>query len=263
MFKGKWITTKEFVNLPVINVYHKEHDRREIPKSPAELMNNHSRFRKTFISDDCSAKYSINISADDYYKLYVNGIFVCQGPASNSHDKYYYNTCDISKYIHGGKNVIAVHVYYQGYVNRVWNSADNRQGLIADVFRNDEFLFGTDSSWVYDYAKEYTDGGTTGYETQFLENIDFNLAVPDWNKADFDDSDYLPAVVKADDDHIFSGCVPTVVVYSVKPALVKKLADNHFFVDMGKEYTGQLHFTAKGNKGDKVIIRCIDTIDER
>ena len=225
-------------------------------KTPQALMNNHCRFRKTFEVKNADSEYTINISADDYYKLYVNGSFVCQGPASSRHDKYYYNTVNITPYIIPGKNVIAVHVYYQGYINRVWNSGDNRQGLIADVINGGEFLFGTDDSWVYDYAREYTDGGTTGYETQFLENIDFNLAVPDWNRSDFDDSGYTPAVAKTDDDHAFFENVPTVDVYTVSPKAVKKLGTGHWFVDMGKEYTGQIHFIANGTKGQKVIIRC-------
>lgn len=254
-FNGKWLTTEEFATLKTIDVYHKERNRVELEKTPAHLMNNHTKFRKVFEAQQ-GKKYTINISADDYYKLYVNGKFVCQGPASSRFDKFYYNRADITPYIVSGKNVIAVHVYYQGYINRVWDSGDNRQGLIADVFADDVFAFGTDKSWVYTYSKEFVDGGTTGYDTQFLENIDFNLAEPDWNKADYDDSAYLPAVEHIADDHKFMDCAPVVDVYNLKPQLVKELAPGHLFVDMGKEYTGQLHFIAKGSKGEKVIIRC-------
>ena len=256
MFKGKWITTKDFVYLTPINVYRKETDSYRPEKTHQHLMNNHCRFRKKFTVENSCCRYKINISADDYYKLYVNGRFVCQGPAANVHTKYYFNTFDITEFVKEGDNVIGVEVYYQGYINRVWNSGDNRQGLIADVFRDDEFVFGTDESWLYTYAREYIDGGTTGYETQFLENIDFNLANPYWNKVNYDDSCYINAIIKTDDDHVFCGSVPTVDVYTVKPVLVKQLSPTHLFVDMGKEYTGYLHFTVRGNKGEKVIIRC-------
>lgn len=262
MFSGKWITTKEFYSLEPLDIYSKELNRKTVKNTPAHLMNNHCRFRKKFIADN-SASYTINISADDYYKLYVNGKFVCQGPASNRADKYYYNSADITPYVIQGENVIAVHIYYQGYINRVWNSGDNRQGLIADVFENEKLFLSTDKSWVYDYAKEYTDGGTVGYDTQFLENIDFNLATPGWNLPGFDDSMYINAIESDKDDHIFSACVPTVDVYSVKPAMVKKIAPGHLFVDMGREYTGQLHFVACGKKDEKVIIRHgEETLDE-
>lgn len=254
-FNGKWITTREFSHLSPIDVYHKQYDVKEIEKTPKNLMNNHCLFRKVFVALE-DGRYTMNITADDYYKLYINGTFVCQGPASSRYDKYYYNTVDITPYLISGENVIAVHVYYQGYINRVWNSGDNRQGLIADVIKDGKFLFGTDSSWLYNYANEYTDGGTTGYDTQYLENIDFNLAEPDWNKLGFDDRRYIPAVVHTDDDHVFFECVSTVNVYTISPKEVRKLGAGHWFVDMGKEYTGQIHFIAKGVKGQKVIIRC-------
>ena len=254
-FKGKWITTKEFNKLLPIDIYHKEYDRRELAKTPKELTNNHCYFRKSFIAEE-NGTYIINISADDYYKLYVNGSFVCQGPANSRHDKYYYNAIDITSYINSGKNLIAVHVYYQGHISHAWCSGDNRQGLIADVINDGTFLFGTDETWLYDYACEYINEEITGYETQYLENIDFNLAVSDWNKLNFDDSQYNAAVINDNDDHVFYECVPTVDVYTLSPEKIKKLAIGHWFVDMGKEYTGQIHFIAKGEKGQKVIVRC-------
>lgn len=254
-FNSKWITTKEFNELSPIDIYHKEYDKRELPKTPDDLMNNHCHFRKCFKAFSRKS-YKMFISADDYYKLYINGEFVCQGPASSGASEYYYNTVDITPYMKEGENLIAVHVYYQGLINRVWNSGDNRQGLIADIFCDDKFYFGTDESWGYAYAKEYVSGGKIGYSTQYLENIDFNLATPLWYKNGFDDSFYLPSVVRKDDDHVFSVEVPTLQIYTLKPAVIKKLKDGHFFIDMGKEYTGQIHFKVKGNKGERIIVRC-------
>lgn len=117
-FNSKWITTKEFNELSPINIYHKEYDKREMPKTPDELMNNHCHIRKCF-EGKVGKSYKMYISADDYYKLYINGEFVCQGPASGYVEEYYYNTVDITPYIKDGKNLIAVHVYYQGFINRV------------------------------------------------------------------------------------------------------------------------------------------------
>lgn len=47
-FNSKWITTKEFNELSPIDIYHKEYDKRELPKTPDDLMNNHCHFRKCF-----------------------------------------------------------------------------------------------------------------------------------------------------------------------------------------------------------------------
>ena len=76
-------------------------------------------------------QYLLDITADDYYKLYVNGHFAGQGPAPAYPEQYYYNIIDITSWLQEGKNVLAVHLYYQGLVNRVWNSGDGRFAMAA------------------------------------------------------------------------------------------------------------------------------------
>ena len=78
-------------------------------------------------------KALLRITADDYYKLYINGKFITQGPAPAYNFHYYYNEIDVSEYLNKGENTIAVHTYYQGLTNRVWVSADYRQGLVFDL----------------------------------------------------------------------------------------------------------------------------------
>jgi len=260
--QSKWITTPEYVSLTPINVFHKEWDAAPFGKTPDEINNTHCRFRKTFTLTE-KGKYTIDISADDYYKLYINGRFVCQGPASGYAEHYTYNHTDITSYLQDGENVIAVDVFYQGLINRVWNSGDNRQGLVCDVCRDGTFLFGTDESWKYVYAKEYVSGGVaSNHNTQFLENIDFRLAEPDWNTLTYDESRCLPAVINENDDHILTDCAPCLSVYTVFPASVKTLGAGHLFIDFGKEYTGQIHFTAKGSCGDTVTLHFGEELNE-
>ncbi len=244
MFNSKWITAKEFNLLNPIDIYHKEHDKKTLPETPDELKNSRCRFKKIFLAKTGS-NYKIKISADDYYKLYINGNFVCQGPAPAYEDSYYYNEADVTGFVSDGENLMEVEVYYQGCNNRVWNSADNRQGLIADVFENGEYILGTDDTWQYTYIKEYYGSPVIGYKTQYIENIDFNKA----------ERCYENAVINEKDEHKFSKCVPTVSVYTLKPESVKKCGKAHYIIDMGKEYTGQLRFALKGEKNEKVILR--------
>ena len=107
-FHSEWITTHEFAPLLPINIFHKEHDEIVIPESP--IKNNHVHFRKK-IFIGAHKQVTINISADDYYKLYINGVFVAQGPASAYATSYNYNHLDITSYLQEGENIIAVHVY--------------------------------------------------------------------------------------------------------------------------------------------------------
>lgn len=252
-FLSNWITTSDFIDLKPIDMFHKENDKKDLPES--KYKNYHVHFRKKFVLEDTENVF-IDISADDYYKLYLNGAFVCQGPAPAYPSDYKFNRINLSPYLKKGENVIAVHVYYQGLINRVWVSADNRQGMIADVYKDGKFLFGTDETWHYSIAKEFC-GDTVGYETAFLENIDFNLEEKGWTNIDFDDSAYENAVLKCDADYKFADKpADTLDVYKKMPEKIIKIDKGKYFVDFGEEITGQFYMKVKGYKGQKVRILC-------
>ena len=107
-FSSKWITTSDFYGLDIINLFHRQFDKIEIPESP--IKNYHVHIRKKFTLDDFTEAF-INISADDYYKLYINGKFVAQGPEAAYIDSFAYNKIDISSYLNKGENIIAVHLH--------------------------------------------------------------------------------------------------------------------------------------------------------
>ena len=71
-FKSVWICAKEFAQLKPIDVFHKQIADVEIEKTPENLKNTHCYFRKSFEAKT-GDRYTLNISADDFYKLYVNG----------------------------------------------------------------------------------------------------------------------------------------------------------------------------------------------
>ncbi|TVY07865.1 Bacterial alpha-L-rhamnosidase [Paenibacillus cremeus] len=229
---------------------------------PEELKNKHMLVRKTFTLDGIPEQAYIDITADDYYKLYINGQFVAQGPAQGYPFHYYYNRIDVRPYLTAGSNVIAVHVYYQGLVNRAYNSGDLRQGLIAELVVDGTLKLGTDASWKYASAEEYVSGGTTGYETQFLENIDSRLAIREWQQVSFDDRDWLEAAETQTDHQLFLQPTPVLSVYSRAPETITTLGKGHYLVDFGTELTGQLAMNAKGTLGQVIEIRCSEELEE-
>ena len=130
-FTGKWITDGIFASREPRNVFHRQLQKISLP--PDEHSNSHILFRKKFVLSKAEKVGKAYITADDFYKLYINGKFVAQGPAPAYHNCYNYNEIDITPYLCEGENVIAVHTYYQGLINRVWQSGDYRHGLIMDV----------------------------------------------------------------------------------------------------------------------------------
>ena len=144
-FQGVWITSQEFAGLEPVNVFHRQLDKVEIKSVGSQ--NSHILFRREF-EIEAGKRTFIYISADDYYKLYINGSFVCQGPAPGYPFHYYYNKVEITDYIKAGRNVIAVHSYYQGLINRVWVSGDDRHGLILDVEQEGKTILSSDESFL-------------------------------------------------------------------------------------------------------------------
>jgi alpha-L-rhamnosidase len=74
----------------------------------------HLSFPKSVDLPTKPAKFTIHVSADNRYKLYVNHTLVSLGPARG--DTYYWNyeTVDIAQYLTGGKNTIAALVWNDG-----------------------------------------------------------------------------------------------------------------------------------------------------
>ena len=89
------ITDSRFANTVPLPVFHRENEPFD-NRHPAEYENRHILFRRAFSLDRLPGEAVLSISADDYYKLYVNGTFVTQGPAPGYPFHYYYNDIDIA-----------------------------------------------------------------------------------------------------------------------------------------------------------------------
>ena len=198
-FEGRWISDSEFYRLESRNVFHRQLDKISLPCDAHR--NRHILFRKKFNIANFFKKATLYISADDYYKLYVNGKYVTQGPAPSYHFAYNYNVIDISSYLKEGENVIALHTLYQGLINRVWQSGDNRHGLILDLIIDGVCTLSSDRSFLTHPHSAYKEIGVCGYDTQFLESYDCRAREVGFESPDFDDSYWEHAETCRYDDH--------------------------------------------------------------
>jgi alpha-L-rhamnosidase len=71
-------------------------------------------FRNSFIIDSVTDSIIVYVSADNRYRLFVNGIEVSNGPARGMLEHWRYETIDISPWLQKGKNVIAAEVFNLG-----------------------------------------------------------------------------------------------------------------------------------------------------
>lgn len=256
-WEAEWIADAAFIGLQPIDLFHKEMEPKELPDHREDLKNLHMLARKTWVLEEAFTDAILDITADDYYKVYINGQFVGQGPAQGNYFHYYYNRFDITPYLRKGNNVIAVHVYYQGLICRSYNSGDYRQGLIAEVSVDGQLVAKTDDTWKVTRNKAYVSGEIIGYNTQYLEHIDNRLQPVGWQELDYQAADWTHASVHAADDHQLQlQPTPPLAVYTVKPVKVTSLAEGSYVLDFGGELTGQFQMRAQGKEGQQIELRC-------
>ena len=251
----------DFAHLAPINVYHKEMDPTPVSAVPKFYQNRHILFRKKVtLSKIDNAR--LKITADDYYKLYINGQFVTQGPAAGYQNHYYYNALDVSPYLCKGENTIAVHTYYQGLINRVWVSGDQRQCLYFNLTIDDQIVLTADKTWLCADHTGFTSLGTTGYETQFLECYNSNAPEVGFEQPDFDDSGWQKAAVLPNPEYrLIPQPTRQLAFETVSPKTIQPIPKG-LRIDLGFEAVAYLNLTATGRRGDIVTIRCGEELNE-
>ncbi len=255
-FMGTWITAGEFLPLPRQDVYHRQLDRAARARIENRVRNRHILFRRDFALAGQPSTAVMFFSADDYAKVYVNGQFVGQGPAPGYPSHYLYHAIDLAPYVRPGRNVLAVHSYYQGLINRVWVSGDNRHGFLGDVVIDGRVLVASDEQFRCQAHSGYSDVGTAGYDTQFLERYDAGAAEVDFEQVDFDDSQWGQARVVAKPDYVlFPYSLSPLVYEDIRPQAIERRADGRLFIDFGAMVVGTLVFQATGRRGDAIEVR--------
>lgn len=248
---GKWICPKSFAEIEPINILHKQNV--EISAElPDNLKNLHILTRRSFRLSDSCGNVKIRITADDYYKLYINGKFVGQGPAQGYSFCYYWNEFDITDFLTDGENVIFADVYYQGLINRAYNSGDRRLGMVAEIYDSDACILYTDTDWECAVSQAYSISHTIGYDTIFAENFDSRKNDYCWEKCCVKTTDYIfsPKPVKP------------LQIYSKKPVSSEILSGGGILYDFGEEITASLSIKAKGKSGDKIRILCGEELED-
>ena len=257
-----WICDPDFAKLKPVNTLHKQMDKAAAVEPDPSLKNRHMLARRAFEAG-AGEKLTLSITADDYYKLYLNGELIGVGPAQAYADRYPVNHYDLTPFVKPGKNVLAAHVFYMGTVTRAWQSGDNRQGLWLRLTREDgSVLLESDRSFKALCAAAWREKGLLGYETQFIEEV-FGAEIPDgWKEVDFDDAAWLPACENSEDDHVLvDQLTPPVCVYEQKPALIERRGDV-WFADMGREIVGTVHCAAKASGGGVIELRMGEELNE-
>lgn len=157
-------------------------------------------FRKTFNLSTKPDKFVIHVSADNRYRLFVNGKAVCSGPARGDLYNWYYETIDISSYLKSGDNVIAALVWNMGTLAPV-AQISNQTGFLLQGNTDAEKVVNSNSSWKAFENKAYTpcstdNGSRLGGVYMVIgpgDQVDASIYPWGWEQANYNDNDWKSA----------------------------------------------------------------------
>lgn len=166
-------------------------------------------FRKQFELKESPTSFTIFVSADNRYKLFVNNKLVSVGPAKGDIGHWNYDIIDLAPFLNQGKNTIAV---------KVWNEAEARpefQFSVKTAFvmqgsTPETQIINTNNSWkceqdnsyepllVSDYIYDSTKINVRGYYVAGPgEKIDMNKHIKGWEDTNFKDNEWKNAQIVA------------------------------------------------------------------
>ena len=152
-------------------------------------------FRKKFRLKPGTGEFIVHISADNRYKLFVNGKYICNGPARGDFLQWRFETVDILPYLKKGENIIA---------GVVWNFAQyrpaaqfsNRTGFILQGNSETESIVNTNETWKVYNDSAYNPLAVDLHQYYVVGPGEiFNMKYHPWNWTDltYDDSNWSSA----------------------------------------------------------------------
>ena len=102
--------------------------------------------RKTIDLPQKPARFVVHVSADNRYRLFVNGKSVAMGPARSDTQNWNYETLDLAPYLQAGRNVLAAQVWYMGE-GAPFAQMSYQLGFLLQGDGETEKIANTDASW--------------------------------------------------------------------------------------------------------------------
>jgi len=161
-------------------------------------------FRKSFVLTEKPTSFIVHLSADNHYRLFVNGHYVLRGPARGDISHWFFETVDIANYLQKGKNVIAAEVINWGPKRSFTYFSQLTSFVMQGATEKEKIVNTYGDSWMC-----IQNEGVKGLIVEWMtdpNSIDFGLYVGNptdsiradqypwgWEKVDYDDTKWLPA----------------------------------------------------------------------
>lgn len=144
-------------------------------------------FRRSFDLAARPETFVINITADNRYRLFVNGTPACWGSARGDLRSWYYETVDIAPLLHAGRNTLAVQVWNGGEL-KPQAQVSFMSGLLVQGNTEAESAVNTPGEWKV-FRNEAIAPTPVSY-VGFFEQIDGSRYPWGWEQPGYDDSSW-------------------------------------------------------------------------
>lgn len=153
-------------------------------------------FRKTFNIAQLPDQFIIHLSADNRYKLYVNGHYILAGPARGDLYNWYFDSIDLAPYLVAGDNSLAVMVWNMGDLSPV-AQISNQLGLVVQADEEKNEFINTNNSWKTTKNKAYQPCSTDNSERMQTymvvgpgDQLNASLYPWNWEQQHYNDEDW-------------------------------------------------------------------------
>ncbi len=136
---------------------------------------------------DSVAEASLRITADSFYRVYINGKWAGDGPARNYPNHYQYDSLDVASYLNKGANEIKIVARYYGVGD--FHRLPQQAGLLAQLdvktAKGEVERIITDDSWKIATARAWL---------QNTPKVSIQMEPAEWYDARLDDLKFERAV---------------------------------------------------------------------
>lgn len=151
-------------------------------------------FRKEFELRNIPEKFVLNISADNRYRFFVNGVMVSKGPSRGDLLHWYYEIVDIASHLKQGKNVLAVAVWNMGEY-RPLAQLSKRTGLIVQSSAVEDSSVNTNQSWKAVRNTAYAPVTSFNYFVGASDSVNAAAYPWGWEQSDYNDKNWADAML--------------------------------------------------------------------
>ncbi|MBN1185189.1 MAG: alpha-rhamnosidase [Bacteroidales bacterium] len=187
-------------------------------------------FRKQMELKSVPENFTIYISADNRYKLYVNEKLVSIGPSKSDIEHWNFEKVNLVPYLKVGKNIVAVKVWNEGKFKPEFQIS-LKSGLIIKGANKDAGILNTNKTWKCIQDTSYSPLPVSPYGVKGTkitwyyvagpgENIEMQKHIKDWEKLSFNDNQWKHAEIAFEPGRVVWGGVPSEKSWNLTPSLL-------------------------------------------